>query len=428
MAKKNFLKYFKYLLFFAIFIGLVILIGILIISFRDDDIICCKLTNYLSEFYYKKVLFPEKRNMMYMGESSEINDIIGGDQPWYYVRGAEEGIKGGTEKKKEGGGVEEIREGRRSQSRTTRLGGSRGDEIIDSRPRETRVTRTLFPRTEHRDFNGEAEVLVQSRRECLKVLKSLLRFTNVTILTELPRNLNNFNLNDYKIIRVPDKIFYIKRDVFYNGDRERVKLLIEKLRDFHNKGDEFSRMEGNIEPRRGRALSFSNAELDRDLRWFLNSLNPYNPRHTLPSIITFYKGHFGSTHSPTPEPFSTKSSTTSFNPIIEKMSIKNIINEGEMQKQKEIQIQGQENVQKKEQEQIQILDNSNFIEQKNVQREEQGQVIDKSNLLEQNKQPDYVQHNKISIGNLIEQEQNNKLRDDSKRISIDSLIEQKKRK
>jgi hypothetical protein len=178
-------------------------------------------------------------------------------------------------------------------------------------------------------------------------------------------------LNDYKIVNVPNKTFYIKRDVFYNGDREKVKLLIEKLRDFHNKGYEFSRIEFSMELRKGRALGFIHQNMDRDLRWYLEYLNPYNPDFSLPNLLSFNNDRFRSTNSPTPPPLLSKYGTVPYNPIKDKMNIINTINLADMEEQ-----ENQERLNKQNQERL------------NEQNQREEQIRENDNLIEQNKNND----------------------------------------
>jgi hypothetical protein len=426
---KKILNFFKWIFFFVIFIGLIISIGILIISFREDDIICYRLINYLAEFYYKKVSWSNNLNILYMGECSEINDIVTNDPRLYYTRGPEDNVKG-------------------TQPQTTRSGEITTDQVVNSRsintrvsrpllprPVETRVnqvvdprledTRSLLPRTENRNFNAEGEELIRTRKESLKLLKAYIRITNLTILTEKPNDLNNF-----KIVTVPNKIFYIKRDVFYNGDREKVKLVIDKLRDFHMKGSIFSSIEFKMEERKGRALSFKNMDMDKDLRWFLQSMNPYNPNFVLPNTYSFYQGHFESSRSPTPSPILSNSATIPYNPIKDRMSILNILNLSALEEQENLIRQEQEkliaqklkeeleklNRLKLKQREEQVVNNSN---ENNEQMEIEGQITDNSSDSSDEDLYEWTRINKL----MMEEEKNKR---ENRRILRDSLIEQKK--
>jgi hypothetical protein len=231
---KNLKKYFKFSLFFTIFIALILFTGVLITLFREDDIICFKLMNYLSEFYYKKVSLSKICHTIYMGDNYEINNIISEDR-LYYLKGDEEEIKEKEIENKEGKGFRQI----------INLSSIQGEELItdqtiDSELRVTRVPQ--LPGTIGRNFDREGEELVQSRKECLINLKSLIRATNLTINTNISKE-ELQSLDKFKIIEVNDKKFYIKRNVFYNGDREKVRTLIEELRNFYNKGHEFTRIQ-----------------------------------------------------------------------------------------------------------------------------------------------------------------------------------------
>jgi hypothetical protein len=168
---------------------------------------------------------------MYIDGNSDINDIIN-RSPLYYLKGDEEEIKSKEVEKKQ------ERESRQRRNPPRVQGGeSRTHQTVDSGIRENRVSQ--LPATIGRNFDKEGEELVQSRKECLKNLKSLIRASNLTINTELSKEESQF-LNEFKIVETKDKKFYIRRNVFYNGDREKVRLLIEELRNFYNKGHAFT--------------------------------------------------------------------------------------------------------------------------------------------------------------------------------------------
>jgi hypothetical protein len=333
-----------------------------------------------------------------MGECYEINEIVTNNPRLYYTRGPEENVNK-QNIGREAGGRRVIE----TQPQTTRPREITTDQIVDSRSINTRVSRPLLPRpietrvnpvvdprledtrslspiTENRNFNTEGEELIRTRKESLNLLKVYIRMTNLTILTEKPNDLNNF-----KIVTVPNKVFYIKRDVFYNGDRDKVKLVIEKLRDFHLKGSRFSSIEFKMEERKGRALSLKNIDMDKDLRWFLQSMNPYNPNFVLPNIFSFYKGHFESSRSPTPSPILSNLATIPYNSIKDRMSIINILNISDLEEQENLIRQKQENlIAQKLKEELEKLNKLklkqreeqvvNYSNENNEQMEIEGQI------------------------------------------------------
>jgi hypothetical protein len=461
MKKKKF-KFFKRLFFFAVFIALIFLIGLLVIVFREDENLCSSLIDYLCEFYYKNISSSDEQFMMYMEESYDIYEPKTDYQWWYYTRGPEEGIAGPS-----GSGHREATEGgarrgvRRAQSRITRGGGSSLDQVghpIQGNIRQPQI----FPG--YRDYIAESEQIIEARKQSFSKLKSLIRYTNVTIFRQQPTDLHN-----YKVVNVPNKTYYIKRDSFYNGDRETVNLLLKELRNFHFKGYEFSRIEFKMEPRIGRPLGFANKKMDTELRWFLNEHNPYNPDFRLPNLFSFNEVRFGFTRSPSPSPFLSSSSSEPYNPIKDKMDIYRTLNQNDLERQeRETREQRNEvwkpqpNVERENADGTVVLreewerrviytedseredvqgnierqeKGKQKVEEENIERQEKGkqreeQIRDNSNLIEQDPNKYKKVQNeikRISINSLIEQTDTNKNQNENKKISISSLIEQSKK-